>query len=166
MNFKFTDKTKTFHTACVVALLAAPLAACSDRPDVPESAQPDVQQMVRDKEAERRPGSEQPEVTANDVDYTDEYSEPRESWTGGATARDAEFEGTAESDVRAERMLREKLVGLDGFRAVEVDVQDGVAHLQGEAKSIVEHREAETLAMAMDEVVEVRNDLEIAARSD
>lgn len=166
MNFKFTDKTKTFHMACVVALLAAPLAACSDSPDTPEGAQPDVQQMARDKEAERRPGSEPPEVTANEVDYTDEYSEPRESWTGGATARDAEFESSDQSDARAERMLTEALAGRDGFRAVEVAVQDGVAHLQGEVASIVEHRKAETLAMAMEEVVEVRNDLEIAARSD
>ncbi|NHA14763.1 BON domain-containing protein [Thioalkalivibrio sp. XN279] len=166
MNYEFADRNRILRTACLVTLLAAPLAACSDRPDTPEGAQPDVQQMVRDKEAERRPGSEQPEVTANDVDYDDEYGKPRESWTGGTTAGDGEIEGSAENDARAERMLREELAGRDGFRAIEIDVQDGIAHLRGEVESIVEYREAETLAMAMEDVVEVRNDLEIAARSD
>jgi hypothetical protein len=166
MNSRFTDNMKTVSTACLAALLAAPLAACSERAAAPEGAQQDVQQMVRDQEVERRPGADQPEVTANDVDYTDEYSEPRESWTGGATARDAEFASSDQSDARAERMLARELAGRDGFRAVEVDVEDGVAHLQGEVESIVEHREAETLALGMAEVVEVRNELEIAARSE
>jgi len=166
MNYEFFLKSKLVLAAGLAALLAAPLAACSDRPDAPEGAQQDVQQMARDKEAERRPGTEEPELKSGDVDYTDTYSEPRESWTGDATASDAEFESSDESDARAERMLSEALEGRDGFRAISVDVQDGVAHLQGEVDSIVEHREAEILAMGMDEVVEVRNELTIASRSD
>ena len=166
MNYALFRKTNPLLAAGLVALLAAPLAACSDRPAEPEGAQQDVQQMVRDKEAERRPGTEQPELKSSDVDYTDEYSEPRESWTGDAAASDAEFESSEESDARAERMLSEALEGRDGFRAISIDVQDGVAHLEGEVDSIVEKREAETVAMGMDEVVEVRNDLRIASRSD
>ena len=166
MKYEFTDTRKALPAACLVALLATPLVACSERPAEPERAQADTQQMVRDKEAERRPGSEQPDVTANDVDYTDGYSKPRESWTGGTTARDAQFESSDESDAHAERLLAKQFSDRDGFHAVEVDVEGGVAHLRGEVDSVVQHREAETLAEAMEEVVEVRNDLQIAARRD
>lgn len=166
MSYELSRKTNPLLAAGLVALMAGPLAACSDRPEAPESAQPDTQQMVREKEAERRPGTEEPELKSSDVDYTDTYSEPRESWTGGATASDAGFVSSEQSDAQAERMLREELAGRDGFRTINIDVQDGVAHLQGEVDSVVQHREAETIAMAMEEVVEVRNDLRIASRSD
>jgi hypothetical protein len=167
MNYEFALKTKTVRTACVVALLATPLAACSDRSTAPEGADQDVQQMVRDKEAERRPGkADEPSLSANDVDYTDDYSEPRESWTGGTTAQGMPVKDSAENDARAERLLTEELEGRDGFHAVEIEVQDGVASLKGEVESIVQHRQAETMALAMEEVVAVHNELDIRSRSD
>jgi osmotically-inducible protein OsmY len=164
MNHGFHNKKTTLRTACIITMLAVPLAACSDRPAEPEGADQDVQQMVRDKEAERRPGSgDEPAVTANGADYTDEYSEPRESWTGDNAARDMAVTDIAESDAKAQRLLADALNGRDGFGSLEIEVQDGVAVLRGEVESAVQRRQAETMALAMEEIVAVRNELEISS---
>ena len=164
MSDRLEHKRMNWRAACLAALLAVPLAACSDRQAAPEGPQQNAQQMARDKEAERRSGSEAPELKASESDSTEGYSKPRESWTGG-TARDAEFQGSGETDERVERRLAEELDGLAGIHLVEVEVEDGVALLRGEVESAVQRRQAETMALAMEEIVAVRNELEISAGS-
>jgi hypothetical protein len=155
------------RTACLTALLAVPLAACSDRADDSGNAQVDAQQAARDKEVERRTGKEQPPLPDNEIEKTaDSYGAPRESWTAGATARDAEFKDSAKTDARALDELTEALAARDDSDMIEVDVQDGVAHLEGEVESALDRREIEALAMAVEEIVAVRNDLEVGRNSD
>jgi hypothetical protein len=154
------------RAACVTALLAVPLAACSDRAPESGEAQVDVQQAARDKEVERRAGKEQPPVPENKVDYPDSYGAPRESWTGGAAARDAEFRSTDATDAQALDTLRQALAERDDFDMVEIEVQDGVVHLKGEVESEPDRRDAEAMAMAVEGVVAVRNELEVGWKSE
>ena len=91
--------------ACLVALLAAPLAACSDRSAQPENTQGDSGQA----QAVPAEGAQQPAVEPTDTTYTDGYSKPREAWTGGATAEDAQFKGSADSDAQAVAQLKREL---------------------------------------------------------
>lgn len=154
------------RAACVTALLAVPLAACSDRPDESGSAQVDAQQAARDKEAERREGKEQPPVPPSPGDVTDDYGTPRESWTAGAAAPDGDLQSSADTDARALEQLTQVLAARDDFERVSVDVQDGVAHLKGEVESETDRRDAEALAMAVEGVAAVRNELEVGGSSD
>jgi len=153
------------RAACIAALLAVPLAACSDRPADSGNAQVDAQQAARDKEVERREGKEQPAVPESDADYPDRYGQPRESWTGGATARDAEFTSTAETDAQALDELMQALAERDDFDRVEIEVRSGVAHLEGTVESEPDRRAAEAMAMAVEGVVAVQNDLEVGWKS-
>ena len=154
------------RTACLTALLAVPLAACSDRTDDSGNAQVDAQQAARDKEVERRAGKEQPPLPDNQIETTDSYGAPRESWTAGATARDAEFKDSAKTDARALDELTEALAARDDSDMIQVDVQDGVAHLEGAVESVLDRREIEALAMAVEGIVAVRNELEVGRNSD
>lgn len=153
------------RAACVTALLAVPLAACSDRPDESGSAQVDAQQAARDKEAERREGKEQPPVPPSPGDATDEYGKPRESWTAGAAAPDGDLESSAETDARALERLTQALVARDAFDRVSVEVQEGVAHLKGQVESEADRRDAEALANSIEGVSAVRNELEVGGSS-
>lgn len=163
MNGKYSRSLTVVGTACLAIFLSAPLAGCSDRPDEQSAAeQPKAEELAREKEAERRPGAEQPEMDPGEVDYTDEYSEPREAWTGEGT-RDTELTDIAETDARAQQQLRETMAAREGFGDVQVEVTDGIAHLTGEVDSMVMKRDAGALAMALEYVVEVRNDLKIRA---
>lgn len=164
MNYDSAHKKTILLSTGLAAVLAVSLAACSDRPSEPESAQQNVQQMARDKEAERRPGSGEAAEERNDADYTDKYSEPRESWTGANSGDGMAVTDIAESDARAASLLMQQLEGREGFGTIKVDVKDGVARLEGQVASAVQRREAETLALAMEEIVAVENELEIAAR--
>lgn len=153
------------RAACVTALLAVPLAACSDRPADSGNAQVDAQQAARDKEVERREGKGQPPVPPSPGDATDEYGKPRESWTAGAAAPDADLESSAETDARALEQLTQALAARDDFDRVSVEVQEGVAHLKGEVESESDRRDAEALAMAVEGVAAVRNELEVGGSS-
>lgn len=154
-----------FGAACLAAVLAAPLAGCSDRPDEqPAADQPKALELAREKEAERRPGTEDAETGQADVEYAEEgYAKPRESWTGGGTARDAGFTDVAETDARAMQQVKDVLAAREGFGQVNVEVTDGIAHLTGEVESWLMKQEAENIVMALEGVVEVRNDLEVSA---
>lgn len=160
------------RTACLVALLAVPLAACSDRPadtDDEESAQLSAQEAARNTEVERREGKEEPPLPANPNeagDADDQYSEPRESWTGEGTAKNAEFQGSAENDARAEQLLKEEFSTRDELRAIEVDVENGVAVLKGEVGSVLDRIQAGSLAETIEGVVTVSNELQVASGSD
>lgn len=150
------------RTACMTAILAVPLAACSDRPADTGATQVDAQQAAREKPVERREGKEQPSVAESEEDYTDRYSEPRESWTGGATAGGAEFKASAETDARAEQLLERTFDTRDELSAIDIDVEDGVARLEGEVMSALERHDAEQLAMSVEGIFAVRNELQIA----
>lgn len=160
MKSNYTHPITFLGASGLAALLALTLSGCGERPEEqPAVEQPGAAEMAREKEAERRPGAEQPEAVANDVDYTDEYTEPRESWTGGS-ASDAAFTDVAETDARAEQALRQALAAREGMSDVEVEVTDGIAHLTGEVDSMVTRREVEDIVLAMQGVAEVRNDLQ------
>ncbi|NGP54287.1 BON domain-containing protein [Thioalkalivibrio sp. XN8] len=162
MNEKYSRPVTVLCAAALALVLATPLAGCPNRSDEQSaSEQPKAGELAREKEAERRPGAAEPETDPGEVDYTDEYSEPRESWTGGGTARDAEFTGIAATDARAQEQLRETLAAREDFGDVQVEVTDGIAHLTGEVDSMAIKRDAGALAMALEGVVEVRNDLKI-----
>jgi hypothetical protein len=154
------------RTACVTALLAVPLAACSERTADSGNEQVDAQQAARDKEVERRAGKEQPPLPDNEIESADRYGAPRESWTAGATAGDAEFKDSAKTDARALDELTEALAARDDSDMIEIDVQDGVAHLEGEVESVLDRREIEALAMAVEGIVAVRNELEVGRNPD
>lgn len=162
----------TLRAACLLALLALPLAACSDRPadtDDEGSAEVSAQEAARNNEVERREGMEEPPlpVSRDDAgDADDQYSEPRESWTGEGTAKHAEFNSTAENDARAEELLKQEFSKRDELRAIEVDVEDGVAVLKGEVGSALDRVEAESLAETVEGVVTVNNELQVASGSD
>lgn len=161
----------SLRTACVVAVLALPLVACSERPADTDkgSAEVSAQQAARDKEVERREGKEQPPVPASQAeagDASSQYSTPRESWTGGATAQDAGFKSSAENDALAKQLLEHAFHERAGMGAIEVDVEDGVAVLRGKVGSALERVEAEALAEKLEAVLAVRNELEIAPGPD
>lgn len=105
-------------------------------------------------------------MTANEVDYTDKYSEPRESWTGGATTAEGAFNSSAETDARALDKLTQELAAHGGFELIEVEVEDGVAHLTGEVESEPDRRKVEAMAMAVEGIVAVRNELAVGWKSD
>jgi hypothetical protein len=148
--------------ACLVALLAAPLAACSDRSAQPETTQGDSGQA----QAVPAEGAQQPAVEPTDTTYTDGYSKPREAWTGGATAEDAQFKGSADSDAQAVAQLKQELSTRDDFSQIEVDVQDGIAHLKGEVESEADRQDAVEAAMGVEGVAAVRNELQVSWKAD
>lgn len=148
--------------ACLVALLAAPLAACSDRSAQPENTQGDSGQA----QAVPAEGAQQPAVEPTDTTYTDGYSKPREAWTGGATAEDAQFKGSADSDAQAVAQLKRELSARDDFSQIEVDVQDGIAHLTGEVESEADRQDAVEAAMGVEGVAAVRNELQVSWKAD
>jgi hypothetical protein len=154
------------RTACMTAFLAVPLAACSDRTDDSGNAQVDAQQAARDKEVERRVGKEQPPLPDNEIESADRYGAPRESWTAGATARDAEFKDSTKADAGALDELTEALAARDDSDMIKIEVQDGIAHLEGEVESVLDRREIETMALAVEGIVAVRNDLEVGRNLD
>lgn len=163
MNKEYRHSMTAPAAACLAAVLAVPLAACGERPEEqPEADQPGALQLAREKEAERRPGAGEPELNPGDADYTDEYAEPRESWTGGASG-DAVVTDVAATDARAMQQLRETLAGREGMGGVEVEVTDGIAHLTGEVDSWARKRQAEDIVTALEEVAEVRNDLQVSS---
>jgi osmotically-inducible protein OsmY len=150
--------------ACLVALLAAPLSACSDRSAERESAQAESgQERAQAVEAE---GAQQPAVEPTDTTYTDGYSKPREAWTGGATTEDAQFKGSADSDARAAAQLERELSARDDFSKIEVDVQDGIAHLTGEVESEADRQDAIEAAMGVEGIAAVRNELQVGWKAD
>lgn len=162
MNGKFSRSMTVLCTACFAIVLTTALTGCPNRSDEQSATeQPKAEELAREKEAERRAGAEEPELDPGEADYTDEYTEPRESWTGGGTAREAEYTDVAETDARAQERLRETLAAREDFGDVQVEVTDGIAHLTGEVDSMAIKRDAGALAMALEGVVEVRNDLKI-----
>lgn len=160
MNANKTHPITLLGAGGLALLLAVSLAGCGEPPEEqPAAEQPGALEMAREKEAERRPGAGEPELKPGDADYTDQYTEPRESWTGGAPGEVAPTD-VAETDARAELQLRQALAAHDGMGDVEVEVTDGIAHLTGEVDSMVLRREAEDIVLAVQGVVEVRNDLQ------
>jgi osmotically-inducible protein OsmY len=153
--------------ACLVALLAVPLAACSDRSAQRETAQAEsAQEQDSQIQADTGEGVQQADIEATDTTYTDGYSKPREAWTGGATAENAQFKGSADSDARALAQLEEAFSARDDFSMIEVDVQDGIAHIEGEVESEADRQEAIETAMEVEGVAAVRNELQVARKAD
>lgn len=163
MSQHATPTMSSARLACLVALLAAPLAACSERIPEGDTAQSRADSQ-REQEAQTAPadGAQQRDIASNGTDYADGYSKPREAWTGGTNARDAKFDGSAERDARAQAELEKALSSNDDFSMIDVDVQDGIAHLEGEVESEPDRQAAVETAMAVEGVVKVRNEVQVS----
>lgn len=105
-------------------------------------------------------GGEKSGYGAKDASETAEHAAQS---VQSAAGQAAETVGDAASDLRMHTALEAKLAASDQLSAfmVDTDVQDGLARLQGEVKTEAERELASQLALSVDGITGVRNDLRV-----
>lgn len=151
MKFIHLSRRSTLMVSCAVAL-ALPLAACSDDRAAREAERAAQAEDARQAETARM---EQP---GQDERGSMESMQHR----AGEMMDQA---GDAASDMRMHMALEMKLATNDHLSAmmINTDVKDGVAHLEGEVATDAQREMAGELAMTVDGVKSVMNDLQVNA---
>jgi osmotically-inducible protein OsmY len=143
--------------------LALPLAACSD------------DQAARNAERAAQPEEARQEADGNTEGRTMQGEDRMMDGNGGMKGTMESMQhragemmdeaGHAASDMRMHMALEMKLATSDELSAmmINTDVKDGVAHLEGEVGTDAQREMAAELAMTVDGVTSVMNDLQVNA---
>jgi osmotically-inducible protein OsmY len=164
MKFIHLSRRNSLMVSCAVAL-ALPLAACSDdqaarnpeRAEQPAEARQDADGNMAGEG--RMMDGEGRMMSANGG-----MEDTMESMQHRAGEMMAEA-GDAASDMRMHMALEMKLAANDQLSAmmINTDVKDGVAHLEGEVATDAQREMAAELAMTVDGIESVMNDLQVNA---
>lgn len=160
MKFIYLSRRSTLLVSCAVAL-ALPLAACSDDQAARDAERAAQAQDARQAEATRAEAARQDE-RGDMMEGDGDMQDTMESMQHRAGEMMGEA-GDAASDMRMHMALEMKLAASDQLSAmmINTDVKDGVAHLEGEVGTDAQREMAAELAMTVDGVKSVMNDLQV-----